>query len=434
MGSVTATLTAVFPPELEWQLVLAENMVTIGRDGDAKVPAIANRTVSRRHLSIHWDGTAHVVSDLGAHNGSRLSGESLDDRGHSLVDGMVLQLGDVFLVYERGAAASDGDRVSKQAVPGRSAAVRRLRAAIERAAGDPSPALLLGETGTGKEWIAGELHRLGGRTGPLVALNCAALGAQIVESQLFGHVRGAFTGATTDHQGLFRAADKGTLFLDEIGEMALELQPKLLRTLQDGQVMSVGATRAQPVDVRVVAATNRDLDTAVEQRTFRLDLHSRLSLWKIEVPPLRERRVDILAWLELLYRRWLVARRADAAPLALLPDAVEAILLHEWPDNLRGLDRLVHALQGLPGPIARVDLPAWLSTAASPLAPAAAQPRVAVRQAPTREEFERAYEQLAGNVRALSRHFGRDRRQVYRWLAAYGLKRNGDSGDDACPD
>jgi two-component system, NtrC family, response regulator GlrR len=306
--------------------------------------------------------------------------------------------------------------------------------------------LLLGETGTGKEWIAGEIHRLSGRSGPLLAVNCAALSAQIIESQLFGHVRGAFTGATSDHKGLFRAADGGTLFLDEIGELPVDLQPKLLRTLQDGQVLAVGATRSAPVDVRVIGATNLDLHAAVEAGSFRRDLYARLAMWELAVPPLRVRRLDILSWIDRLHRAWQRARPGVAASLpALLPDAVEAILLHPWPDNLRGLDRLVHALAATSKPdggIALADLPRWLRERRTPAresdAPVAGAAPVAAgaaavaapatpesdrRPPPTREEFELAYAELGGNVRALARHFRRDRRQIYRWVAAYGLER-----------
>ncbi len=364
-----ATLTAVHPLDLDWQLQLGDQLVTIGRDGDARVPALANRTVSRRHVEIRWNGAAHVISDLGGRNGSRLDGVRLGETElRTLQDGSVLQLGDVFVIYERtlyerGAPIADAEHVSKDNLPGRAMAMRRLRTQVGRAAADPSAVLILGETGTGKEWIARELHRLSQRPGPLVALNCAALGSSLIESQLFGHVKGAFTGATSDQVGLFRAAEGGTLFLDEIGELPLDLQPKLLRALQDGQITPVGATRALTVDVRVVAATNRDLETAISQRAFRLDLYSRLALWEIAVPPLRARRVDILAWLARLQRVWLEARPGiKGSPMTLQPDAVQVILLHPWLDNLRGLDRLVHVLQSTPssGPLARADLPSWL--------------------------------------------------------------------------
>src|SRR5262249_13842254 len=151
-------------------------------------------------------------------------------------------------------SAADGD-----ALPGRSAAATALRAALAEAASDQAPVLLVGETGVGKERAAEELHRLSGRAGPLVRVNCAALAPQLVEDQLFGHVRGAFTGAGDDQPGLLRAADGGTLVLDEVGELPAELQPKLLRALEERQVAPLGSTRAVRVDVRVVAATNRDL-------------------------------------------------------------------------------------------------------------------------------------------------------------------------------
>jgi transcriptional regulator with PAS, ATPase and Fis domain len=260
---------------------------------------------------------------------------------------------------------------------------------------------------------------------------CAALAPQIIESQLFGHVRGAFTGAVADHKGVFRAADRGTLFLDEVGELPVDLQPKLLRVLQDGQVVPLGGMTPTQVDVRVVAATNRDLAAAIEAGGFRRDLYARLALWEIAVPPLRERRVDILAWLARLHRIWIDQRAgAQAALLELAPDAIEAIVLHPWPDNLRGLDRLIHQLAGGPqrGTIARADLPPALRGAAAPVAtaPVAAVPPRERREAPTREELERVYRELGGSVRALAKHYGRDRKQIYRWLATHGLRASSD--------
>src|SRR6185295_11015283 len=172
------------------------------------------------------------------------------------------------------------------------------------AATDPAPVLLHGESGTGKERIAGELHRLSGRKGRLIAVNCAALSRELVESQLFGHQKGAFTGATELHPGYFRAAQGGTLFLDEIGELSLEVQPKLLRAIQQGEVQAVGSTQPAHVDVRVVAATNRELQQAVNAGQFRADLYARLSLWELRVPPLRERRADLFPWIDRLHGRW----------------------------------------------------------------------------------------------------------------------------------
>jgi transcriptional regulator of acetoin/glycerol metabolism len=205
-----------------------------------------------------------------------------------------------------------------------------------------------------------------------------------------------------------------------------------LRALQDREVLPVGATRTVAVDVRVVAATNRALAAAVDDGGFRRDLYARLAMWEIAVPPLRARRADIMDWLARLHRVWLEARPgAGAVPIELLPDAVETILLHPWPDNLRGLDRLVHLLATAPrtSAIARADLPAWLREPPSQTAPTV--PGRVRREAPARADFERAYHELGGSVRALARHFGRDRKQIYRWLTAFGLKKADDEpGED----
>jgi transcriptional regulator with GAF, ATPase, and Fis domain len=292
--------------------------------------------------------------------------------------------------------------------------------------------LILGETGTGKERLARELHRLSGRPGKLVALNCAALNAQLVESQLFGHARGAFTGASEAQPGLFRAAHEGTLFLDEVGELPLETQPKLLRALQEGEVLAVGATQPVRVDVRIVAATHRDLGRAVAAGTFREDLYARLAMVELALPPLRDRRVDLLGWIDRLAQAW-AERRGVAGTFRFDADAAEALLRFAWPLNLRGVERLVHDLGASHAPgavITRGALPRWLVATdgdgpADPAprtpdddddAPPAARDRV-----PTRDEFTRAFHELGGSVHALARRFGRDRRQIYRWIEAHDL-------------
>jgi transcriptional regulator with PAS, ATPase and Fis domain len=260
-------------------------------------------------------------------------------------------------------------------------------------------------------------------------------------------VRGAFTGATESSDGLFRAANGGTLFLDEIGELPLDLQPKLLRVLQDGMVQAVGGTKATMVDVRVVAATNRDVEAMVEVGRFRRDLHARLMKWTIEVPPLSARRGDIPMWIDRLWKLWCAQRDVDKALPDLTSAAYAVLLGHAWPDNLRGLDRLVHDLASRPdsaAPVDRTDLPAWAREeapterrptitppAGSPIlrpVPPPIKPPV-----PSREDFEAAWKELAGNVRALARKYGRDRRQIYRWAEAYGLRAasaTDDSDDD----
>jgi transcriptional regulator with GAF, ATPase, and Fis domain len=442
-----AVIHVVYPPGLEYVVRLKEERVVIGRAPPDGAPALAHDTVSRAHFAAAWDGVqrCHVGTDLGSHNGSRVDGCTVPaNTRHCLQNGSVIQFGDVLAVYERGRGVGVGEStsVSEDEIPGMAAPVRLRRAAIERAAPDPSPVLLVGETGTGKELIARAIHRLSARAGEMIAVNCAALSPQLIESELFGHVKGAFTGATAPHEGWFRAAHGGSLFLDEIGELPPELQPKLLRVLQDGEVQPLGSTVAHSVDVRIIAATNRDLSQSMERGDFRRDLYARLALWELRVPPLRERRVDLLMWLERLHRRWLEMRHEDRTePLSFSPEAAETILLNLWPDNLRGLDRLIHELASTRSdaqPIGREHMPAWLREGSSTIDEPAHTPRIPDagpsperRAAPTRDEFVVVMEQLDGNVRAMAKHFGRDRRQIYRWIEAYGLteRRHGKRDD-----
>ena len=421
-----AALHVVSPESLAMRVGLTAEALVVGR-GDGEGIRLRHPTVSRRHLAITWDGRLgqHVGADLGSHNGSWVNGVRLGEHREALQDGAVMRLGDVVMVYERSdvLVGDDGGVVDTEAIPGASVAARRLRADVARAAPDPSPVLVVGETGTGKELISHELHRLAGRRGQRLAINCAELAPQLIESQLFGHERGAFTGATEARTGLFRAADGGTLFLDEIGELPLELQPKLLRVLQEGEIRAVGSTRSHTVDVRVVAATNRDLAALVESARFRRDLYARLALWEIQVPPLRRRRPDLMGWLRRLEARWRERRRSQTAALELDAEAVEAFLLHPFAENLRGVDRLVHQLAAHgEGVITRADLRAFLPDAPD-AAPAAEVPVPDKRPAPaTREELEAVLAECDGSVRSAARWYGRDRRQVYRWMEAFGLR------------
>jgi len=452
-GRGTPELRVVMPPQLAATIPIASDRLLLGRlpDPGTGSPALDDASVSRKHFAIEWDARArqHTGVDLGSSNGSFVDSLSAAAR-LPLSDGSVIRLGpSVVMVYQShgasgGGGGDAGDEArspSREAIQGQAPSARALRASVARVAADPSPVLLIGETGTSKEHIAEELHRLGGRKGDLVAVNCAALTPALIESQLFGHARGAFTGAQEAQHGLFREAHGGTLFLDEIGELPLDLQPKLLRAIQEREVRPVGSVRSVPVDVRTIAATNRNLAAQVDRGEFRRDLYGRLSLWEIAVPPLRQRRGDLFMWIERLRRRWLSDRsRPDpAAPWVFDGRVAEALLLREWPDNLRGVDRLVHALAAADGATAAEALtferlPAWLwepvPAAASGAAgapppqtpPSSASSPLPARPAPTREELAETLERHHGSVRATARYYGRDRRQIYRWMESFGLK------------
>jgi len=226
------------------------------------------------------------------------------------------------------------------AIVGQSPPILNVLAQIAQVAPTDSPVLLLGETGTGKELLAHAIHDRSPRRGaPLVTVNCAALPPSLIESELFGHERGAFTGATGAKAGRFELADRGTLFLDEIGELSADLQVKLLRFLQHGEFERVGSARTRRVDVRIVAATNRDLALAMADGAFRKDLYYRLSVFPIQVPPLRDRREDIplLVWAYITRRQVLLRRRIERVPKR----AMEALMTYAWPGNVRELENVI---------------------------------------------------------------------------------------------
>jgi DNA-binding NtrC family response regulator len=217
--------------------------------------------------------------------------------------------------------------------------MRALFARIERYAASPAPVLLTGESGTGKELVARALHQRSPRRGPFVAVNCAALSQELIESELFGHERGAFTGAITAHRGRFERAHGGTLFLDEIGDMPRKSQTRLLRVLEDGAVERVGAERPHPVDVRVVAATNVPLEQSVAERRFREDLYFRLSVLRLHLPPVRERPEDIP--LLVTYFLSVFANRYGRPLLRLTPGALHILATYQWPGNVREIKNVL---------------------------------------------------------------------------------------------
>jgi DNA-binding NtrC family response regulator len=225
----------------------------------------------------------------------------------------------------------------RELLVGDSPGMRRVGDLIERVAPSDSNVLVLGESGTGKELVARAIHRLSPRRGkPFVTVDCGSFAESLCESELFGHVKGAFTGATNHRAGRFELADGGTVFLDEVGNVAPAVQAKLLRVLQEREIARVGSSEPTPVDVRIVAATNQDLDTARRAGAFREDLYYRLSVVQISVPPLRTRLGDIPALADCLIRR--LADRRRLAPRPLSPDGLAVLMRHTWPGNVRELE------------------------------------------------------------------------------------------------
>ncbi len=278
--------------------------------------------------------------------------------------------------------------------------------------------LLTGETGTGKEVLAKAIHEGSPRAaGPFVSINCGAIPEQLLESELFGHEKGAFTGASARHTGLFQAADGGTLFLDEIGDMPLALQAKLLRVLQEFEVRPVGATRSIPIDVRVISATHRDLKTMVEDEGFRGDLYYRLNVVPLQLPPLRDRREDILPLVDFFLER--LNRRVAKQVKRFAPDARETLLKAGLPGNIRQLQNLVERCYVLSG---GDMITAALVGEALDEMPGDVPTLDAAKQA-----FERRYllsllRTTAGNVATAARLAGRNRTEFYKLLDKHGLE------------
>jgi transcriptional regulator with GAF, ATPase, and Fis domain len=407
-------------------VILEGEALKIGRAGHTNGPlSLHDPECSRDHALLDYDDKADVwtLRDLGSRNGTFVNGAKIEET--KLEQGAVIRVGKTVLLYVEAMVAHTDELNPPRStrMVGHSVPLLKLQSEISLVAGHPVPVLVLGETGTGKEVVAEELHRRSGRSGSFVPLNCATVSAGLAESELFGHVAGAFTGAQKSSDGLFVAAQGGTLFLDEIGEMPLELQPKVLRALAKGEVRPVGGTATRTVDVRVIAATHRPLAELAAKGEFREDLLARLTGWTLRIPPLRERLDDVIP----LAQSFLPTQSGGWAIAA---DAAEALLLHDWPYNVRELEQVMKAavvrargkteigLDQLPAEIAAplvIRRPKGPRTAPeTPLGLLVAREGV-----PTREDFCRALERLGGNIAKVAEFFGKDRQQIYRWAKRY---------------
>ncbi len=314
----------------------ASRRVLVGQSPACHV-RLTDKTVSRRHAAFELEGGALRILDLGSSNGTFVSGVRVRDA--YLRSGELITLGATTLrvdidVTPRVVAASQETRFGRTL--GASPEMRRLYPVFEKLAASDVPVLIEGETGTGKEVLAESIHDASARRdGPFVVFDCTTVSPQLVEAELFGHERGAFTGAVTERVGLFEEANKGTLFIDEIGDLEVGLQAKLLRAIEKHEVKRVGGSKWAHVDVRILAATRRDLDREVQARRFRDDLFFRLAVARVDLPPLRNRQGDVA----LLTRCFWAILGGDEA--ALPPDLVQRFEEYAWPGNVRELHNAV---------------------------------------------------------------------------------------------
>lgn len=345
---------------------------------------------------------------------------------------------DVALVIAKAVRALETDAAVRryesdflEQLTGGAPAMRRVIEHLVKVAPTTSTVLLVGESGTGKELIARTIHRLSPRSEmPFIAINCAALPEALLESEMFGHVKGAFTGADSDKRGLFEEADGGTIFLDEIGDMALITQAKLLRVLQNGEIRQVGSSRSQRVDVRVIAATNRDLEKAVVENAFREDLYFRLNVIQIRIPPLRER-------MEALPRlvKYFVGRFSAqyAKNIKDIEERAQAMLRnYTYPGNIRELESIIaHAVIMCDGDVIRAqDLPEsmWSRLGARPALPNYAYDAIPSLSQMEEQLIRTALDRFGGNQTEAARKLGISRSTLWRKMREYGIEKPS-SGD-----
>ncbi len=430
--------------------------VVVGRLNTCDI-VIDDESVSRQHAALHTDNGLSI-EDLGSRNKTRVMGRSLG-RGETaaLAVGSVVEIGYATMVVQMGrpqsARAAGGAAKGPQPHVPASAAIildptmQRLYALLGVIAPSPLNVVVLGETGTGKEVFAEAIHNGSNREGaPLLRINCAALSGSLLESELFGHEKGAFTGALGAKAGLFEAAHGGTVFLDEVGELPIDTQAKLLRVIERGEVIRLGSVQPRRVDVRYVAATNRDLQQLITEGRFRADLFFRLNGFSVTLPPLRKRRKEIVP-----LARFFLQRAAQGRHYALTPEAEAALEEYPWPGNVRELKNVVEralVLAGAPGRIDPIhlhlpDLPSVPSTSeADPQtrgpadsipppfvapsaagAPANSSDLRAQRESWERQQILSALERTSGNQKEAAKILGISRRTLINKIEAYGIAR-----------
>jgi DNA-binding NtrC family response regulator len=424
-------LVIVDGPDRGKKLAVAEATAIVGTAPSAQL-RLTDPTVSRLHCEVRLDPEGVRLVDTGSTNGTFVDGMRVKEV--YLRSGATVRLGASALRAELGTEPfrlplSAHDRFGP--LLGGSVEMRRVYAILERVAATDATVLIQGETGTGKEVVARAIHDASARAkAPFVAVDAGAIADNLIESELFGHVRGAFSGALSDREGLFEEADGGTLFLDEIGELPLPLQPKLLRALEGRQIRRVGSNAMRPIDVRVVAATHRPLAQAVNVGAFREDLYYRLAVVEVALPPLRARRADIPVLAQHFLERF-------AGSSDLPPELLATLLTRGWPGNVRELRNFIEQ-RVLVGPTAAPTSAGQPPKLTMPPALEALVPSdLPLKEARDAwmESFERSYvrnllKKAGGNVTRAAEMAGVNRRYLYRMMERLETGSATDPGDD----
>ncbi|MBX5481888.1 MAG: sigma 54-interacting transcriptional regulator [Myxococcaceae bacterium] len=367
--------------------------------------------LSSTHAVVQVEGGSVLVEDQGSRNGIFIRDQRVDRA--RVLPGESFRAGDsFFLLVDDVEPVRPSDR---PLLPTFHGAFARELDRLQKLAVSPLPLLLMGETGSGKEVLAQAIHARSGRPGAFLPVNCGAIPDGLVEAHFFGHDRGAFSGAVRDEPGLVRRAAGGTLFLDEIGDLPLSAQAALLRVLQGGEVTSVGSSRPERVDVRVLAATHRDLESMVKAGQFRADLYARLAGFVARTPPLRERRAD----LGLLIASFIADGRLP--PIRMEREAAARLLDYDWPYNVRELLQAMQAAAALAGgePVRASHLPETVRAGTAPRPGQDLSPE----DRALRDELIRRMRERNGNITQVARDMGKARQQIQRWIRRFDLPR-----------
>jgi transcriptional regulator with GAF, ATPase, and Fis domain len=418
------------------EFVIAGDVIRVGKAPENDL-VLADETVSRVHFEIVRDAKGYLVRDMRSTNGTFL--DSAEVKEAYLRAGSVIKAGEVelkFTPFEERIEILPSEKEALGDMVGKSAAMREIFGLVEKIAPTDATVLIEGETGTGKDMIARTLHQLSPRADkPFIVVDCGAVAGTLIESELFGHEKGAFTGASAARQGAFELAAGGTIFLDELGELSLDLQPKLLRVLEQRELRRVGGTKTIKVDLRVIAATRKDLRSEVEKGKFREDLYFRLNVVPITAPALRERREDIPLLIDSMLKK-LAPNGAN------LTDTTRAALMaHDWPGNVRELRNVIEralALGADPGMLVAplgADVTGSAARGVQLRDALEFEPGVSFRDTKEKwnELFERRYltwliKRADGNISKAARDADMDRKYLHKLLRKYGI--TDQSGDD----